>query len=106
MFHLFRMNKDVVGLPILDSQGKSIEARIFRVSPIGIYIVHSKDNLLPEKPVVKHQQRAIEVLKFVIPQDVKKFGLGCRSVAKQLRVVRQNPESLLSNADIRPRTAS
>ena len=44
-------------------------------------------DFLAEQPVVNHEQRAVEELKFVVPQNVKDIRLGDRSVADKSRVV-------------------
>ena len=100
--HLLRMNEDVVGEPILDSQRKPIEARILGIPLARIHIVRCEDDPFPQQPVVKHQQRSIEELEFVIPQDMKDLRLGCRSIANQLGIVHRHPEDLPYEAGIRP----
>src|SRR2546426_8396192 len=65
--HLFRMNKDMIGKPILDSQAKAIDQRIGRVPPASINIVRGEGDLLPQEFVVEQQQSSIEELKLVIP---------------------------------------
>ena len=52
--HLFRMYEDVFAEPILDAQGKPVEARIPGVSLVRIYIVHSQNGFLLQKPVIEH----------------------------------------------------
>ena len=61
------MNKDVIGEPILASQGKTIEQRIGRVPPARINIVRSEGDLLSQEFVVEHQQSSIEELTLIIP---------------------------------------
>ena len=70
--------------------------------PTGIYIVRSEKDSLPEEPVVEHQQRAIEKLKFVVPQDIKDSWLGSGGITNQPAVVQQHPEDLLYKPSIRP----
>ena len=69
--HLFRVNEDVVGQTILDSQGEPIEQRILRIPTCRIHIVSCEDDSFPQDPVVKHEQGSIKGLQFVVPQDVK-----------------------------------
>src|SRR5438034_6966329 len=65
--HLFRMNKDMIGESILDSQCKTIEQRIRRVPPARINIVRGEDDFFPKEFVVKNEQRSVEKLKLIIP---------------------------------------
>src|SRR2546426_8864356 len=65
--HLFRMNKNMIGKPILDSQAKAIDQRIGRVPPARIDIVRGEGDLLSKDFVVEQQQSSIEELKLVIP---------------------------------------
>src|ERR1700732_43130 len=81
------MNEYMVGKLVLYPQGKTIDGRIFRISPAGIYIVDRESDLLPHQPVEKHEQSTIEDLEFVIPQDMKNLWLGCGGVVDQLGVV-------------------
>ena len=88
------MNKDVVGKPILDSEREPVEARIPRIPLAGIDIVRGEDDFFPQELVVKRQQRSIEELEFVIPQDMKDSRLGCRRIANELGIVHRHPEEL------------
>ena len=81
--HLFRVNEDMVGKPILDSERQPIEERIVGVPPAGIHIVHGAGRSSSPSLVVKHQQRSIEELEFVVPQDMKDSRPGRRGVANQ-----------------------
>ena len=65
--HLFRMNKDMVGKPILDSQGNPVEERVFGIPLVCIHIVRREDDSLPQEYVVEHKERSIQSLKFVVP---------------------------------------
>ena len=53
-FHLFRMNKDVIGKPILDLQGKAIQQRIGRVPCARVNVVCGECDLFPQEFVVEH----------------------------------------------------
>ncbi len=81
----------MVGKPILDSQRKPIEAGIVRIPYARIHVMHGENYFFPEPLVVKHQQRSIEGLEFIVPQDVKDSWLRFCSVANQPGVVRLEP---------------
>ena len=81
------MNEDMVGKPVLNPQRKTVDRRVFRITPARIHIMDREYDLLPHQPVEKHEQRTIEDLEFVIPQDMKYLWLGCGGVMDQLGVV-------------------
>src|SRR3984885_14982410 len=94
------MKEDVVCEPILNSQRKPIETGIPGVPPACIYVVHCEGNSFPKSLVVEHQQRAIEQLELIVPEDVKDSRLGCSDVTNQLDVVSQYPKHLPQEYDI------
>ena len=67
VLHLGRVNEDMIGQPILDSQGKAIERRVLRISLARINVVRGEDDLLSQQLVVQHQKSSIEELEFVVP---------------------------------------
>jgi hypothetical protein len=104
--HFFRVHEDMVRQPVLSPQSKSIEASILGISPVRIHVVRREHDLLPQQLVIKHEHSSIEGLEFVVPEDMKNPGLGCRSVANQLGIIDPHPEDLFHEADIRPLTAA
>jgi hypothetical protein len=104
--HPFRVYEDMVGQPILDSQSEPIEGRVFRIPNACIHIVHCKNDLFPQGPVVNDNHRSIKGLKFVVPQDVKNSRLRYCGIANEPGVVRQNSNSLPYESNVWPLTAS
>src|SRR5262245_50690833 len=55
---------------------------------------------------MKHKERPIKDLKFVVPKNMKNYWLGCCSVASELAVVLQHSEDLSYEAGTRVLIAS
>src|SRR5437868_12237808 len=90
--HLLRVNEDMIGKPILHSQREAIEGGISRIPLTRVHIVNGQNGLFPESPVVKHQQRSIEQLELVVPENMEDYGLGGSGIADQFGVVHREPE--------------
>jgi hypothetical protein len=52
--------------------------------------MRGKDDSLSEKTVIEHQQSPIEVLKFIVPQDVKNSWPRSNDVFEDAKVIRQD----------------
>ena len=76
------------------------------MNPACIHIVHCEDHSFSQESVVKHNQRSIEGLELVIPQDVEDLRHGRGGIADQLAVEDQHPEHLSYETGIRPLIAS
>ena len=71
ILHPVGVYKDVVGKAILDSQGKPVEHRVFRVSARRVNVMRGENNLLSEEFVIHHEQSAVQELDFVVPENVE-----------------------------------
>ena len=71
VFHLRRVDEDAIGEPVLDAQREAIAPRVVAVPLARIDVVGGERDPLAEQLVVEHQQRAIEELELVVPQDVE-----------------------------------
>ena len=92
--HLLRVNKDMIGQPVLNSQGQTVEKRVVGVSLARIHVVRGERDLLSQHLVVEHQQRPIEDLELVVPQDVQDLRPCGRGVAEESRIVDQHSRHL------------
>ena len=52
-----------------------------------------EDQLFSEQLVVEQEQRAIEELKFIIPQDMKYLWLCCGGVTNELPIISKDPSN-------------
>src|SRR6266550_3169130 len=86
-FHRGRMNENVVGQAILNSQCEAIEDRVVRI-PLGrINVMCGEGDLLPLQFVIEHQQGSIEGVKLIVPQDMEDRRLRARRVSDKSRIV-------------------
>ena len=67
LFHLLRMDENVVTELVLNSKSCAVEPRVFQVSSRLVDIVRREDYFLARELVVQHQNRTIEQLELVVP---------------------------------------
>jgi hypothetical protein len=58
--------------------------------------------VLPQQPVVQHQQRSVAEFECVVPQNVKNLRLAGRSVANEPGIVDRNLGDIADEAGVRP----
>src|SRR4051812_36753959 len=88
LFHPARVDEDVVHQPILNAQREPVEPAVVAVPASGIHVMDRQNQALPVHPVIEHQNRAVEELNLVVPEDVKYLCIACSGVANQLVVIR------------------
>src|SRR5262245_47732970 len=71
IFHRGSVHQNLVTERILKAQGKAIKPTVTSVALPCVDVVRSKNNPFSEKTVIEHQQSSIEVLKLIIPEDMK-----------------------------------
>src|SRR5206468_557712 len=60
IFHLFRVDENVIGKPILAPKGDAVPNRVIAIALAGIDVVSSENQTFAEEFVKTHHQRAIE----------------------------------------------
>src|SRR5207249_11091651 len=83
-----------------------VQPVVIRVPLSNVDVVNSKQDFFTKEFVIDHQERAIEELKLIVPQNVE---YGCRGrgrVTKQAQVIKGNSKQLFRSADIRPLIAT
>ena len=83
LLHLLGVHENMVGKLILDAQRKPVQPGIAAVAFARIYIVRCEYDPFPETTVVQHEQRAVKVLKFIVPENMENSWLRLRSVAEE-----------------------
>ena len=81
------MNQDVIHQAVLNSQRKPIEPRIVIVPLTGVHVVRGEHHFFAEQLIVENQERSIEQVEFVVPQDVKDLRLSYGSITNQAPIV-------------------
>ena len=100
------MHENVVGQAILRPQRRAIEPRVGPVSHACIHVVNREDDLLSQPLVIERQQRAIERVELVVPEDVENLRDGRGRITQQPAVVDQNSPDLAEKAGVRRLIAS
>ena len=90
----------MVAKPILDAQRKPVEPTVTAVPLSSVDVVRGKDNSFPEKAIVEHQHSSIEVLEFVVPEDMKDPRPRPCGVLRQTRIVGNNTSDFAAQGSI------
>ncbi len=99
--HLVRVHDNAIGKAILGSKGQAIDKVVVAGSRSRVDVVSRQHNRLAECLVVQHQQRAIDRLELVVPEDVEYRRFRSPRVANEPAVIGRDPGDLAREA--RPR---
>src|SRR5262249_45269145 len=98
--HRCRMDEDMAAEAVLNSEREPIEPTVVTTSLSGIYVVRGKDHSLPEETVIDHERGAVEVLEFIIPEQMKDLGLRARNITGEPGIIGQNADDLAQHWSI------
>ena len=88
------MDQNMAAEAVLDSEREPIEPTVVTIPLSGVDVVRGKDHPLPEETVIKHERDAVEVLKFIIPEQMEDLDLRARNITGEPSIIGQNADDL------------
>ena len=75
-FHSFRCERKCDRSNYTELSVKAIQPRIVRIPFARVHVVGGEDDPFTQQLVIEHQQRAVEELELIVPENVKNLGFA------------------------------